>query len=144
MAVTASGIYVLTIKDILGNDTAIDVLADSLKVALLSNSATPNFNTDAGWSSTNEIATPSGGIVLASPTLTVSAGSLVFDAADTSWGSQTFSGARAARIYDDTITTPTADPLLALINFGADYGVTAGVFSILYHSSGIFAIDLTP
>lgn len=144
MAVTASGLYVLTFKDILGNDTAVDLLADSIKVALLTNSATPNFDTDTLWNSTNEVATPSGGIALASPTLTVSSGSLVFDAADTAWGSQTFSGARAARIYDDTITTPVADPLLALINFGADYGVTAGVFTLQYHATGIFAIDLTP
>lgn len=144
MAITASGLYCLSFRDILQNDSAIDILADTLKVALITNSATPNFDTDATWTSTNEVGTPSGGITLTSPTLTVTSGSLVFDGADTAWGSQTISSIRGCRIYDDTITTPTADPLLCLVNFGSDYSVTSGVLTIQWHSSGIFSIDMTP
>jgi hypothetical protein len=144
MAITASGLYCLTFKDILGNDTAIDVLADTIKAALINNTHTPNFDTDTGWNSTNEVGTPSGGVALTSPTLTVSSGSLVFDAADTAWGSQTMSGIRACRIYDATITTPTASPMLCLVNFGSDYSVSSGVLTIQWAAGGIFSVDLTP
>lgn len=144
MAITASGLYCLSFQAMLQNDSAIDVLFDTIKVALITNTHTPNFDTDYGWNSTNEVGSPSGGITLTTPTLTVSSGSLVFDGDDTAWGPQTISGIRACRIYDDTITTPTADPMLCLVNFGSDYSVTSGVLTIQWHSSGIFAIDLTP
>lgn len=144
MAITASGIYCLTLKDIFGNDTAIDLLADAVKAALVTDTHTPNFDTDTAWNATNEVATPSGGITHTSPTLTVSSGSLVFDAADTAWASQTFSGARGVRIYDDTITTPVADPLLILVNLGVDYAVTSGVFTLQWAAGGIALWDLTP
>lgn len=144
MAITASGLYCLTFKDILGNDTAIDLLVDTLKVALITNSHTPNFDSDTAWNSTNEVGTPSGGIALGSPTLTVTSGTLVFDGNDTAWGSQTMSGIRACRIHDDTISGPVADPLLCLVNFGSDYAVTSGVLTIQWSATGIFSLDLTP
>ena len=140
MAITASGLYLKTFQDSLQNDIAFDILADTLKVALITNTHTPNFDTDVSWNSTNEVGTPSGGVTLTTPTLTVSSGVLVFDGDDTAWGSQTMSGIRAARIYDTTVT----DRLLCLVNFGTDYAVTSGVFTIQWHASGIFAIDLTP
>jgi len=144
MAITASGLYCLNFKDILGNDTAVDLLADTIKVALVTNSATPNFDTERSWANTYEVGSPGGGITLTTPTLTVTSGSLVFDGDDTAWGSQTISGIRGCIIYDDTITTPYADPQICLVNFGSDYSVTSGVLTIQWHSSGIFSLDMTP
>ena len=148
MAISASGLFYLTFRDILQNDTAIDLLADTVKVALFTNSTTnPNFDTNTAYGAApfnaNEVGSPSGGIALTTPTITVQAGSLLtYDADNTPWGSQTFSGARGALVYDDTITTPTADPALVLVNFGADYGVTSGVFTIQWATAGIFYLDL--
>lgn len=148
MAISASGLFYLTFRDILQNDTAVDLLADSIKVALFTNSTTnPNFDTNTAYAAApfnaNEVGTPSGGIAIGTPTITVQSGSLLtFDGVDTAWGSQTFSGARGAVVYDDTITTPVADPVLVLVNFGADYGVTSGVFTIQWASAGIFYLDL--
>ena len=140
MAITASGLYLKTFQDSLQNDIAFDILADTLKVALITNTHTPNFDTDVSWNSTNEVGTPSGGVTLTTPTLTVSSGVLVFDGDDTAWGSQTMSGIRAARIYDSTVT----DRLVCLVNFGSDYAVTSGVFTIQWDATGIFRLDLTP
>ena len=44
-------------------------------------------------------------------------------------------------VYDDTLTS---DPLIAYIDFGADYSSSNGTFTIAWNASGIFTIDLTP
>lgn len=151
MAVTASGLFYLSFRDMLQNDSAIDIIADSTKVALFTNSITPNFDTNSSYSASpytsNEVSGTgysAGGVAIANDTITVSSGTLVYDGDDVSWPSATFSSARCALIYDDTITTPTAKPVLVLVNFGADYGVTSGTLTIQWSASGIFTDDLTP
>jgi hypothetical protein len=147
MTLTASGLFYLTFRDIFGNDTAVDVLADSLKVALFTNSmTTPNYDTNTAYAAApwnaNEVGTPSGGVALTSPTTTVQSGSvLTFDAADTAWGSQTISNIRGGLLYDDTIASPVAKPGIAGITFGADYSVTSGVFTIQWAVAGIWTLD---
>jgi len=143
MTFTASGFFFLTWRDILQNDTAVDIIADSLKAALFTNAiTTPNYDTNTAYAAApfnaNEVGSPAGGIALASPTLTVTTGTMKFDAADTAWGSQTITNARGALIYDDTITTPVADPAILGITFGADFSVTSGVLTIVYDSAGIW------
>jgi hypothetical protein len=155
MAVTVSGLYVANFIDVLdATQLAIDLSLTSHKIALLSNSATPNFSTDASWSSTNEVSGTgwaSGGVALSaaaagatstSPTLTESpTGSMMYDMGDISVATTTLTSARAARIYADALA---GDNLIVLINFGADYSTVAGTFAITWNSLGVFAIDLTP
>lgn len=149
MTFTASGLFYLTFRDIFQNDTAVDLLADSLKVALFTNSlTTPNYDTNTAYGAApfnaNEVGTPAGGVVVpATISITVQSGSvLTFDGGDVPWSSQTISGIRGGLLYDDTITTPVADPGIAGITFGADYSVTSGVFTIQWATDGIFKIDL--
>lgn len=141
MALSASGFYCANFKEIINNNVAMDWLADANKVALVNNSATPNFDSDTTWTSANEVGTPTGGIALSTPTLTITTGSLIFDAVDTAWGSQSISNIYGAYIYDTTVSSL----LWGLVYFGGTaYSVTSGVFTIQWHSSGIFAVDLTP
>lgn len=144
MTFTASGIFYLSFKDMFNNDSAIDWTADSVKVALFTNSVTtPNYDTNTAYNAApfnaNEVGSPSGGIALASQAWTISSG-MKFDAADTAWGSQTLSNARGALIYDDTIATPTAKPALVGVTFGADYSTTSGVLTIVWNASGILTL----
>lgn len=145
MPIAASGLFYLTFRDALQNDIALDLLADTIKVALFTNAITnPNFDTNTAYNAApfnaNQVGTPAGGITITAPTITIRAGSLLtFDGADTPWASQTFAGARGGLIYDDTIP---AKPALVLVNFGADYGVTAGVLTITWAAAGIFFLDL--
>ena len=147
MAVTASGLFVLTFRDILdASQLAVNTGSDTIKVAMITNSSTPNFETHDHWSdlSGNEVSGTNysaGGVALASITLANASGTLKFDAADTSWTTATISSARAAVVYDDTLTN---DPLICLVNFGADYASSAGTFQITWNASGIWTIDLTP
>lgn len=153
MAITASGLYYLTWRDMAMNDTAVDLLADTMKLALFTNSLTaPNFDTNTGYGAapytSNEIANgggyTTGGVAIANDTITVSSGTLVYDGDDAAWTSSTFSSVRGGLLYDDTITTPVADPVVCFINFGADYSVTAGTLTVQFSATGIFTIDLTP
>lgn len=153
MAVTASGLFVPSFINILSNVIAADLSSETgIKCALISNSATPDFDTHDYWAdlSANEVSGTgwaAGGVVLTTTTLTVGAtGSLYFDAADVSETGTTLTNARAAVIYDDSVTTPTADALICLVDFTADYSTSAGTFAITWSSSpaAIFTIDLTP
>lgn len=144
MAVTISGNYYLSFRDMYKNDIALDWLADTVKAALFTNTITPNFDTDTAYAvspyDANEVGTPSGGITIATTTITVQSGHvLTFDGDDTAWGSQTFSGAVCALVYDNTLS-PKAAMLLAY--FGGAYGVTSGIFTIIWPASGIHTNDL--
>lgn len=147
-AVTASGLYYLSFRDMFQNDSAIDVLADVIKTSLITNSATPNFDTDAGYSATNEVSGTgytAGGAAVANDTISVSSGTLIYDGDDVAWGpGATIASVRGGELYDDTITTPVADPLIMGVTFGADFSVTSGTLTVQWAAGGIFTIDLTP
>ncbi|HYN95405.1 MAG TPA: hypothetical protein VES42_16275 [Pilimelia sp.] len=158
MAVTASGLYVQNFVDELdATNVGLDLSLATHKIALLNNSATPNFDTDVTWSNTNEVTGTgwvTGGILLSAaaaggtstaPTVTISpAGTLMYDMNDVAVSSTTISAARAARIYADALTTPTADALILLVNFTADFATNNGTFGIQWAAGGVFALDLTP
>lgn len=146
MAWTASGLYVLNWIDLLdATQLAYDTSLTTHKVALYNNTETPNYSTEDGYATTNEITGTgytAGGTVVASPTTTESpAGSLMYDLADTAWTTATFSGARGAKKYADALA---GNDLIVGVNFGADYAVTAGTFTIQWASAGLYAVDLTP
>ena len=147
MAVTASGIFVPTILDILdATQLAINTAADTFKVAMVTNSTTPDFDTHDHWSdlSATEVsgtAYTAGGAALTSVTFTGASGTVTFDAADAAWASSTIGSARAAVVYDDTVAS---DPLICLVDFGADYSSANGTFTITWNASGIWSLDLTP
>ncbi len=149
----ASGLYLPTWIDILdASQLPVDLSSASNKVAMFTNSLTPNFSTDIGFGSapftSNQVTGTgytAGGATIASPTVSESpTGTLMWDAADPSWATSTISNARCAVYYADPVTTPTADPAICLQNFGADFSTVAGTFLIQLASGGIFNIDLTP
>lgn len=147
MAVTASGLFGVTLLACLKNTSAIDITS-SPKVAMFTNSITPNFDTDTAYGAApynaNEVSGTgysAGGTSLGSPTAAVSSGTIVYDASDTSWATSTISSARCALIYTNTGGTKDA---IVLVNFGADYSTTAGTFTIVWNASGIFVVDYTP
>lgn len=146
MAWTASGMYLVTWIDILdATQLAIDTSLTTHKVALYNNTETPNFSTESAYAATNEISGTgysAGGTVVASPTTTESpTGTLMYDIADTSWTTATFSGVRGAKLYADALA---GNNLIVGVNFGADYAVTSGTFTIQWAATGVLTLDLTP
>lgn len=150
MAVTASGLYVLTWIDIVDTtQLAIDLDLETHKLAMFTNTITPNFSTDTAYAvapyNANEVSGTgytAGGTALTTTTVSESpTGSLMWDAADTTWSSSTITNARFALAYADALAGNNA---IVGINFGADYSTSSGTFTVQWPTTGIFAIDLTP
>lgn len=149
MAITASGLYCTTFMDILDTtQLAIDLDLETHKGALFSNAITPNFGTDTAYGVSpydgNEVSGTNwaaGGVALTGTNMTISSGSIVFDATDVSVATTTLTNARGYLLYADALAGNNA---ILLINFGADYSTVAGTFAITFNASGIFVLDLTP
>jgi hypothetical protein len=158
MAVTVSGWYVQNFIDELDvTNTGLDLTLTTHKIALLASANTPNFDTDITWNTTNEVtgtgwatggiafSAASAGATSMAPTLTVSpTGTMMWDANDVAVSSTTITTARAARLYADALTTPTADALLMLINFVTDFSTVNGTFGIQFAATGMGTVDWTP
>lgn len=150
MAVTASGLFVATWIDILDTtQLAIDMDLETHKVAMFTNSITPNFSTDTAYGvspyDANEVSGTgytAGGAALTGTAVSESpSGTLMWDATDTAWAGSTISNARCALIYADALAGNNA---IVLVNFGADYSTVSDTFTIQWPAGGIFTIDLTP
>lgn len=123
---------------------------DAFKAALFNNSVTPDrtvatassaYNTGT-WLTANEVSQAgqwaAGGVALASVTVAQASGVVTFDAADTASGTAaTLTNAFGALVYDDTLTTPTADPGASFNYFGGAQSVTAGQLIVVWSASGI-------
>lgn len=149
MAVTASGLYCATFLDVLDTtQLALDLDLETHKVAMFTNSITPDFTNDTAYGvspyDVNEVSGTgysAGGNALTGTTTAKASGAISFDATDASWTVSTITNARCALIYADALAGNNA---ICLVNFGADYSTVAGTFTIQWNASGIFSIDLTP
>ena len=150
MAVTVSGLFYATWADMVDTtQLAVDLDLETHKIALFTNTITPNFSTDTAYAvapyNANEVTGTnwvSGGVALTGTTISESpTGSLMFDATDVSVANVTFVNARCGLIYADALAGNNA---ILLVNFVNDYSPTAGTFSVTWASTGVAAIDLTP
>lgn len=127
-----------------GTSFPVDFDTDTIKVALVTSSYTPNQDTHDYFDDvTNEVSGTgytAGGATLASPTVTLDTTNdrVDFDAADTSWTSSTIT-ARGAVIYKSTGTASTS-PLIAFIDFTTDRVSSAGTFLIQWAAAGIIRL----
>ena len=150
MAVTASGFFLPTWIDILDTtQLAIDLDLETHKVAMFTNTITPNFSTDTAYGvapyNANEVSGTgytAGGQAVSTTTVTESpTGTIMWDSADPSWTTSTITNARCALYYADALAGNNA---ILLVNFGADYSTVAGTFTIQQPATGIATLDLTP
>lgn len=126
----------------------VDFDTDTIKVALLTSSYTPNQDTHDYYDdvSTYEVSGTgytSGGATLASKTVTYDSGTnvIVLDAADVTWSSSTIT-ARYAVVYDDSGASAGSKALIGYVDFGSDQSSTNGNFTITWDSTGIVRITV--
>ena len=147
----ATGFYGSFLKGLFdrSGNLGIDFDADTIKVALVTNTYTPDFDAHDFWNDvTNEVSGTgytAGGATLGSVTVSLNTTSnrMIFDAADTSWTSSTIT-ARGAIVYKDSGTASTS-PLICAIDFGSDKSSSAGTFQITWHADGIiYSVYVAP
>jgi hypothetical protein len=125
----------------------VDFDSDTIKVALLTSSYTPNQDThdyfnDVSSAEVTGTGYTAGGITLSSKTATYDSATnvIVLDAADVTWSSSTIT-ARYAVVYDATGTASTS-ALIGYVDFGSDQSSTNGNFTITWDSTGIVRITV--
>jgi hypothetical protein len=125
----------------------VDFDSDTIKVALLTSSYTPDQDAHDYFNdvSSNEVSGTgytAGGNTLASKTVTYDSANnvIILDAADTTWASSTIT-ARYAVVYDSTGTASTS-ALIGYVDFGSDQSSTNGNFTITWDSTGIVRITV--
>jgi hypothetical protein len=160
MAFGASGIFRQWVADSLA-PTASFVgkwnSTDSYKCALYGNTGTPDKTVTAAlsaytagqWIVGNEVTDVTnwvaGGRVITGTGsgggYSSSASAITFDGADTAGGGNvTLAAVYGDLVYDDTLTTPVVDQGAAFHYFGGSQGVTAGTFTVVWHTNGIMQI----
>ncbi len=126
----------------------IDWDTDTIKVALLTNSYTPdqdahNYLDDVITNEVSGTGYTAGGNTLANKTNTYNAGTnvIVLDADDTTWSSSTIT-ARYAVVYDASPATNATRPLIGYVDFGSDQSSSNGNFTITWDATGIVRITV--
>ena len=126
----------------------VDWDSDTIKVALLSSSYTPNQDThdyydDVSSYEVTGTGYTTGGATLASKTSTYDGANnvIVLDAADVTLSSSTIT-ARYAVVYDDSGASAAAKALIGYVDFGSDQSSTNGNFTITWDSTGIVRITV--
>jgi hypothetical protein len=126
----------------------IDWDSDTIKVALLTNTYTPdqdahNYFDDVVSFEVTGTGYTSGGATLANKTNTYNSATnvIVLDADDVTWASSTIT-ARYAVIYDATPATNATRPLVGYVDFGSDQSSSNGNFTITWDSTGIVRVTV--
>jgi hypothetical protein len=146
----ASGLYGLTLEKFFTNNTTETWEAEDNNLGLVTDTHTPDFDLDEFVDAIdNEI---TGGNYsrepLESTEITLSGGTMTFDAADTVFdnaGSNdvTITNAEAA-FLGFNVGTDATDPLGFMSDFTSPYSCSNSTFTVQWAGTGIWTLDYTP
>jgi hypothetical protein len=126
----------------------VDFDTDTIKVALVSSSYTPDQDVHDYWDDVNTYEVTgtgytTGGATLANKTSTYDTATnvITLDADDVTWSSSTIT-ARYAVIYNDSPATAGTKPLLGYVDFGSNQSSSNGNFTITWDATGIVRITV--
>lgn len=152
MAITASGLYLLTQEKMMIDTVGISMESETLvKGALVTDSYTHNYDThdffnDAEANEVSGTGYSAGGVALTVTEVTVgspAAGQIKFDHADPSWTTSTITSAMALVEYFE-VGASSADMLLLLLDFVTAVSTTAGTLLVTIAANGAYYVDGTP
>lgn len=167
MAITASGLYVTTFKNIVTNaySTPINLTSSTYRIGLLNNSITPAYGSDhtytsgyvsnevvgTGWNSGNAgghllSSAASGASVVPLVANTTDNGGIKYDHTnDISVNGTTLSNVHGCFIHTSQNNGVATNVLICLVWFGGTpYSTSNGTFGVQWSTGGVFSIDLTP
>ena len=157
MAWSNSKVFTVALTDMLNGTQVGDLDTDTFNVTLWDDTITPDQTVAASAAAYNtgvwvisgsadvfeagewpQVGRPLVTPAISNPTTT----SIRWDAADTASQGATadLAAVFGCHIYNDTETTPVADPGVCYIYFGGTNSVTNGTFTIVWSGSGIFEI----
>jgi len=153
MAWSGSAAFRQLIADMIGNTTAFDYDADTMKLAGFDNTITPDKNVSAAasaygagvWASGGVSGTnfPAAGLTLASKTVLVSTNNVVtVDAADLAVTGTSLTNLTGLLCYDDSLTTPVADQGQSYHYLGGSNTVTGDV-NLILSANGLVQFTLS-
>lgn len=152
MAITASGLYLLTWEKFL-NVTSLPASGleseTAIKVMMVLDAETPDFNADDFRAdlTANEVSGTgysAGGAVMTATEITIASGNLTYDGADVAWATSTIANAMAAAGYFARGGADTADEVIWLSDFVNPASSSGGTFTIQWAGTGIIVLDGTP
>ena len=121
-----------------------DLAADTVRCALLTSAYVPSAGhatlADVAASEATGAGYATGGQALSGVAWTLSGSSAALTAADPSWDEASIT-ARYALIYVAKTVAGRTNPLVCLLDFGADRGVTGGTFAVRFDASGVLALE---
>lgn len=126
-------------------DGSIDLDTDTIKVALVTSTYTPDIDTHEDYGDiTNEVSGTgytTGGAALANKSVTkdTTDDEGVFDADDVTWSSSTIT-ARGAIIYKDSGVAGTSW-FICYLDFGSDQSSSSGDFTLSWNAEGIVNLN---
>ena len=147
MAISAAGLYGLTLEKFFIDTAGVSLEAELNKIALVQDGYTPDFDAhDFHLDLTNEVTGTNytvEGEAATTTEVTVAAGSLKFDAADTVYSTVTISNAMAG-VLALAVGSSATNSLVVLQDFETAASATAADFTIQHAGAGIFTLDYTP
>jgi hypothetical protein len=149
MAITASGLYGLTLEKMLIDTAALSLESETVVKGLLELDAythdynAHDFRNDVTANEASGTGYTAGGVVLTGTEITISGGVLTYDANDSSWASSTIANAMAEIGYL-VVGADTTDMLVWLSDFVTAASSSGGTFTIQRAAGGIFTVDFTP
>lgn len=151
MAVTAAGLYGLTLEKMLIDTAGQSLEAETHKELMVTDASTPAFDTHdfrddvdgAGYTEVSGTGYTSGGVTITTTEITLAGGTLTYDMADTVYTTVTVVDAMAGILFFNVGTAAT-DLLIGLQDFVTAASATAANFTIQHHANGVFTIDYTP
>ena len=114
-----------------------DMDTNTIKIALYTSSASLDASTTA-YSSSNEVSGTgysAGGATLSGASISTSSTTAYVDYSDPSWTSASFT-ARGALIYNSS----QSNKAVAVLDFGGDFTVASGTFTVVFPAAGGSAI----
>lgn len=147
MAITASGLYGLTLEKMFTDTAGQSLEAETHKALLVQDGYTHNYDThDFRDDITNECSGSNyttGGTTFTGTEITLSSGTLTYDHGDVSWASSSIASAMALVGYFNVGSAAT-DQLIYLLDFVNAVTTSNGLLLVQINASGVFTLDYTP
>lgn len=147
MAVTAAGLYALSLEKMMIDTLGQSIEAETHKSLLVQDGYTHNYSThDFRNDITNEVTGTGytlGGVTQTVTEITIASEILTFDMLDTVYPTVTIVDAMAQVFYTN-VGADTTDQLICLQDFVTSASATAADFTVQHAGGGVFTIDVQP